>query len=209
MKINEITQPYKITQINPTMGAEISAPDGTKINLPPEKMAALLPDPHNPNGAKLNLATPAQQPQAPKPATQTQSDNSSDGQIAPPMPQSGQSSPEPAQAPAQPAQAQQPAGQQAQPQQQQLPKVGTEVELDDNIGSTMQSETFDDVDDDDLLSSGENKDIGGDPTDDFINDVVDKDFEKNAGRSKRNIVKPDPIKESEELLAMLTIAGLR
>ena len=63
--------------------------------------------------------------------------------------------------------------------------------------------------DDDLIGSGHNIDIGGDPTDDFIDQVVDKDFERAqrgreglAGRSKR-------LGENDELAKMLTIAGLR
>jgi hypothetical protein len=102
-----------------------------------------------------------------------------------------------------------PAGQPAPQQQAQLPKVGSEIELPDNIGSTIQSETFDDKDDADLIASGKNGDIDGEKTDNFINDITNDDEVYNSGRSQRNVVQPDPIKESEELIAMLTIAGLR
>jgi hypothetical protein len=49
---------------------------------------------------------------------------------------------------------------------------------------------------------------GGDKTDDFIDDVTDHDFEKHAGKSIRK-EKHTQVHESEELIAMLTIAGLR
>lgn len=52
------------------------------------------------------------------------------------------------------------------------PKVGTEVEFNGEI-PTIESN---DEDDEDLIPH--NLDIGGDPTDDFIDDVVDHDYEK-------------------------------
>ena len=70
--------------------------------------------------------------------------------------------------------------------------------------------------DPDLMGSGDNLDVGGDPTGGdgykrgYVNDVVDKDFERSnrnmgagfAGRTKR-------LGENDELTKMLTIAGLR
>lgn len=64
--------------------------------------------------------------------------------------------------------------------------------------------------DPDLIGSGHNVDIGGDPTDAYVDQVRDKEFERGArggreglaGRSKR-------ISENDELAKMLTIAGLR
>lgn len=70
--------------------------------------------------------------------------------------------------------------------------------------------------DPDLMGSGHNIDVGGDATGGdgykrgYINDIVDKDFERAnrnmgpgfAGRSKR-------LGENDELTKMLTIAGLR
>jgi hypothetical protein len=212
MKIKEITESnYKVTQSDPEK-VEISSADGaTKITTTP---AAIQPKPNTPNISTLNL-NPANAPQG-------QQGNETMGQPVPgqqpapaqqgQVPQDGQ--PQQGQIPVangqQPAPGQQQPGQPAPQQQQQaqLPKVGSEIELPDNIGSTMQ-EMLDDKDDADLIASHENKDISGDPTDDFINDVVDKKFEKNSGRNHRNVVHPTPIKESEELIAMLTIAGLR
>jgi hypothetical protein len=61
----------------------------------------------------------------------------------------------------------------------------------------------------DLMGSGHNHDVGGDATDRFNSQVVDKEFERAnrgregiAGRSKR-------VAEDAELNKMLTIAGLR
>jgi len=51
------------------------------------------------------------------------------------------------------------------------------------------------------------EDIGGDPTDDFINDVRDKSFEKHAKGDGTQ----SPLSESDKVLLdkMLTIAGLK
>ena len=50
------------------------------------------------------------------------------------------------------------------------PAVGAEVEL------PTATEEYED----DLIGSRRNKDVGGDPTDDFIDDVVDKDYEPGS-----------------------------
>jgi hypothetical protein len=195
MKIKEITEnadSYKVMQSSP-QGIELAAPDGTKINLPPEKAGAVQLNPQDPNKAVLNLNNPALgQPGQPAPVA---------GQQAVP----GQPAPIAGQQPDQQAQ-------QAAPGQQPatgLPPVGASVELADNNTSTIQA--AEGVDDEDLIGSGKNHDISGDPTDDFIDDVVDHDWEKTAGvgRSKRVYAKPEPVRESAELIAMLTIAGLR
>jgi hypothetical protein len=197
MKIKEITEnadSYKVMQSSP-QGIELAAPDGTKINLPPEKAGAVQLNPQDPNKAVLNLNNPALGQPAPVAGQQA-----APGQLAP---VAGQQA-----APGQPAQQ----GQQAAPGQQPatgLPPVGASVELADNNTSTIQA--AEGVDDEDLIDSGKNHDIGDDPTDDFIDDVVDHDWEKAAGvgRSKRVYAKPEPVRESAELIAMLTIAGLR
>lgn len=199
MKIKEITETFKITSSSPDK-VEIASADGnTKITAPP---SAIQQDPSKPNTSTLDLnnvnSSQSGQPQQ----TSQMGDHSGQPQ------QAGQAQLVPGQTPPEGQPAPIP-GQQAVQQQSQLPKVGSEIELPDDIGSTMQSETVDDVDDKDLIASGHNKDISGDPTDKFINDVVDKEFEKHAGKSQRNIVQPNPIKESAELIAMLTIAGLR
>jgi hypothetical protein len=213
MKIKEITENFKVTNSSPEK-VEISSADGnTKITAPP---TAIQQDPSKPNTGMLDLSKvnlgqtgQSQPPQAqgqtppagqPAPAGQMGDQQS---QAAPEQtPPAGQT---PQAAPGQTP----PAGQPAPQQQAQLPKVGSEIELPDNIGSTIQSETFDDKKDPDLIASGKNGDIDGDETNDFIKDVTDDDKVYNSGRSQRNVVQPDPIKESEELIAMLTIAGLR
>lgn len=201
MKIFEITDTFKVLQSNP-QGIKLAAQNGTEISLP--NASGLIPDPQNPKASTLDLSKIATGQQTMgQPAT---------GQVATSQP--GQAAPAP-----QAATGQQPMGQPAtgqageelpfgQQQQSQLPQVGSEVELAKNLG--MQAETFDD---EDLIDSGENEDIGGpnggDKTDDFIDDVVDHKWEKNAGRNDRNVVQPTPVRESAELIAMLTIAGLR
>lgn len=195
MKIKEITEnadSYKVMQSSP-QGIELAAPDGTKINLPPEKAGAVQLNPQDPNKAVLNLNNPALGQPAPI-AGQQPNQQAAPGQPAPIAGQPDQQ------------------GQQAAPGQQPatgLPPVGASVDLADNTTGTIQA--AEGVDDEDLIDSGKNHDIGGDPTDDFIDDVVDHDWEKAAGvgRSKRVYAKPEPVKESAELIAMLTIAGLR
>ena len=193
MKINEITDKFKVMQSSP-QGIKLAAQNGTEINLPPEHANSITPNPQNPKSSVLNLNTPQQvQTTSGQPAP-TGTDQSAD--------QSTLGQPVPTGQPTQ--------GQPVPTGQPQLPQVGSEVELADNVGSIMQAETFDK---DDLVDSGKNKDIGGpngnDKTGDFIDDVVDHKWEKTAGRSSRNVIQPEPVRESAELIAMLTIAGLR
>jgi len=87
------------------------------------------------------------------------------------------------------------------------PKVGSDVEF-----ATTDIQTTETYDDEELtdnhpndfskdLVGKKNHSVGGDATDNFIAQVTDREFEKSA----RN----GGIRESEELIAMLTIAGLR
>ena len=210
MKIYEIMDKFKVMQSSP-QGIEIASQNGTTIKLPPEQASAFTPDPQNPKSAVLNLSN-ASGSQPPAPAQGQQAT----GQPAQGQPAQGQPAPAPGQpAPAQgqPAPDQQATMGQPAPGQPQLPQVGAEIELaDTTMGSPVQAETFDDSD---LISpinrkhKHKNKPISGDPTGDFIDDVVDHKWEKNAGRSNRNVIQPEPIRESAELIAMLTIAGLR
>ena len=59
----------------------------------------------------------------------------------------------------------------------------------------------------DLISQG-NKDVGGDATDDFINQIRDKGFEKAARHGNGSL---SPLSEEDQILLnkMLSIAGLR
>ena len=213
MKIKEITlkEDYKVTKIDPANGAELTDPANPdlKITMP---IAQLQPDQTDPNKYTMNAAgLPAQltgQPaQAPEQLAPSQTGDLATGQPAQ-QPATGQQpaqQPATGQQPAQPATGQQPAqpatGQQPQPPEKpKQPQVGSEVKLAE------KSNAFDN---NDLIKSGKNKSISGDPTNDFIDDVVDHDFEKHAGKSIRKVVKPEPVRESEELIAMLTIAGLR
>ena len=196
MKINEITGAFKVMRSTPQEVQLQSPTDKTTITTTP---AAFSQNPTDPKSMVLNLGNAAQapgQPTPPNPNAAAPAQPTSSNPNAAPDPNA------PAPAPGQPNAA-------PVPGQLPLPEVGSEVELPDDIGSTMQSETFNNSD---LVKNG-NKPIGGrkgnDETDDFIDDVTDHDFEKHAGRSKRNYVKPEPIRESEDLIAMLTIAGLR
>lgn len=146
MKIKEITlrESYKVTQNSP-QGLELTAPDGTKMILPPEKAAAIQANPADPNKFTMNPDAIAA-----------------------------------------------PAG--AQPQQPTGPTMGAEVELPTDI------QTAETQEEDDVVHSGINQDIGGDPTDELINDITVHHGHKNVRRSMH---------ESAELNDMLRIAGLK
>lgn len=84
------------------------------------------------------------------------------------------------------------------------PKVGSNIDIPTTDIQTTETIEDDDLDDQDLMTSDsgeeQNKPVGGDATDKFISDVTDKEFERSV-RGK--------VAESEDLIAMLTIAGLR
>lgn len=63
--------------------------------------------------------------------------------------------------------------------------------------------------DPDLMGSGHNHDIGGDPTDRFIDQVRDKEFERTARGGREGFAGRAKMSESDELMKMLTIAGLK
>ena len=159
MKIKEITihENYKVTQTDPQKGITLtnpSEPSSVSITVPPEKLAAIVPDQSDPNKFTMNPAAVAS------------------------------------------------TGDAAQPTQPIGPQLGAEIEL----GDLQATETIDD----DLMSASHNGDIGRDPTDSFINSVVDRDFEKHAlGRSRRHAPMQHVVRESQDLIDMLTIAGLR
>jgi len=218
MKINEITGAFKVMRSTPQEVQLQSPTDKTTITTTP---AAFSQNPKDPTSMVLNLGNsqqvapgqPATQPTAQGTPAQPATQPTAQGIPAQPATQpTAQGIPaQPATQPtAQASPGQQSDAQATQPTAQAtpLPQVGSEVELPDDIGSTVQSETFDNSD---LVKNG-NKPIGGrkggDKTADFIDDVTD-DEENTSGRNKRTFVKPEPIRESEELIAMLTIAGLR
>jgi hypothetical protein len=60
---------------------------------------------------------------------------------------------------------------------------------------------------DDTVASG-NQDVGGDATDNFINQVRDKGFERSARGSSKSTV-PGKLREDDELMKWLTIAGIK
>jgi hypothetical protein len=161
MKIKEITlyENYKVTQTDPQKGITLTnpaEPNSVSITVPPEKLAAIVPDQTDPNKFTMNPTAVA-----------------SPGDAANPN---------------------QPIG----------PQLGAEIEL----GDLQTTETIDDAD---LMSRSHNGDISGDPTDSFINSVVDRDFERHAhGRSRRHYAPTHHVvHESQDLIDMLTIAGLR
>ena len=63
--------------------------------------------------------------------------------------------------------------------------------------------------DPDLVGSGENKDVGGDATDQLIKQVTDRKWERGARQTAGNTVANSVLPESDELTKMLTIAGLK
>lgn len=64
----------------------------------------------------------------------------------------------------------------------------------------------------DTVASG-NHDVGGDPTDEFIDQVKDQDFERqnrpSMGRGSVSPVGSGKLKEGDELMQWLTIAGIK
>ena len=63
----------------------------------------------------------------------------------------------------------------------------------------------------DLISQG-NHDVGGDATDSFIDQVRDKDFERknrNPSGGMSSAIGGNKLKESDELMKWLTIAGIK
>lgn len=155
MKIKEITlkENYKVTQNSP-QGLELTAQDGTKMILPPDKIPAVQASQDDPNKFTLNpqaMATPD--------GTQQQQ--------------------------------QQPIG----------PQIGAEVEMPADI------QTTEDQAESELMNAGISH-IGGDAGDDFVNDIT-----QSHNRMQRTpdtaVLGNHSMRESAELNAMLTIAGLR
>lgn len=200
MKINEITNTFKVVRSTPQEVQVQSPTTNTTITTTP---AAFSQNPQDPKSMMLNLGNTMQSPGTSGQAPAAQEQGQVPGQI-PGMQGQAPAAQEQGQAPATQGQATQ--GQAPGTAGQQLPQVGAEVELPDNFGSTMQSETFND---DDLVDSKKNKDVGGDKSDDYINDITNDDETYKSGRSQRNFSQHAPVKESAELIAMLTIAGLR
>ena len=216
MKIKEITlkENYKIASIDPTKGAELVDPNNPdlKITMP---LNQLQPDQTDPSKYTIAAAVPGQPAQSPEGVAPT-------GQIAQqpataeqPVPFAQNSTTQPPangqQPTQQPAYGQQPAnGQQTAQSTTQQPTNGQQPPKPPQVGAEIKlAEKFNDRD---LINSKHNDPIGGrnggDKTDDFIDDVTDHNFEKHAGKSNRK-EKHTRVHESEELIAMLTIAGLR
>lgn len=168
MKIKDITEGYKVTQSSP-QGLELTAPDGVKLTLPPEKMTAIHPvDPANPNKLTMDPTT-LSQPDKPEQSTEPGI------------------------------------------------KIGSEVEIPQGMTPTMGETQEEDAEENDLIGSGKDGDIGGDPTDELIDGgpghgVVDREFERSARGSsmsnKSNNVR-NVLPENDELSRWLTIARLR
>lgn len=102
--------------------------------------------------------------------------------------------------------------------------TGTQVSVNTDPSKTMGQEAMGDnpagitafetqeEEDNDLIGSGKDGDIGGDPTDEFINQVIDKGFERSArgkGMSNSPVNSHDVLPENDELKRWLTIARLR
>lgn len=99
---------------------------------------------------------------------------------------------------------------QADTQQQAKPiAAGTPISVNTDPNATLAQETQEE-EEEDILASGKNKDIGGDPTDELINRLTDNPWER-AARGNPVIKKPQPrhLPESDELYKWLTIAGLK
>lgn len=152
MKIKDIMETYNVTKNDPSSGLELTAKDGTKIILPPEKLSAIKADPkdNNINNPKNFIMSTnlVDQPEVNKADT--------------------------------------------------LPQIGDVINLPND---SFASENIKDELDKDLINPKINRKVGGDPGDDFINDIIDKKWERAA-------LKPRKLKESDALYKMLIIAGL-
>ena len=117
------------------------------------------------------------------------------------------------------------AGSAAAPQQKPI-TTGTQVDVNTDPNATGQqgisSETLggetmgetqeEDQEEQDLIGSGDDGDIGGDPTDELINSVIDKNFERSArgkSMSNKSVNVRNVLPENDELSRWLTIARLR
>lgn len=181
MKIKDIVENFSVTSKDARGITLTDKVKGITLTVPPDQAAAFQIDPQNPNKFSMNQQALQQTPNA------------------------------------------------ASPDQLPGPKVGAEVELSPNSSETMGTEPHDqqnqgmtpqpmgetqededeyDREGDDLIGSGKDGDIGGDPTDNLISDVEDKEFTRFA---RGNITKPSKkeLAENDELARWLTIARLR
>ena len=96
-----------------------------------------------------------------------------------------------------------------------VPNVASGQQI--NIQTATTEATEEEEEEDDLVSRHGNKNIGGgdyedeDGAGDFINDVVDHEWERNAGRgmSSRALGNRSPVSGNDELNRWLTIAGIK
>lgn len=182
MKIKDIVENFNVTSKDARGITLTDKEKGITLTVPPDQAAAFQIDPQNPNKFSMNQQALQQTPNA------------------------------------------------ASPDQLPGPKVGAEIEIAPNSSETMgtdpqaqqnqaapqpmgENQEEDDEDEydkeeDDLIGSGKDGDVGGDPTDDLISDVEDKKFTRY---SRGNITSPPSKKlaEDDELNRWLTIARLR
>ena len=87
--------------------------------------------------------------------------------------------------------------------------TGTAVTVNTDPTAKFTAET---QEEDDTIESEKNQDIGGDPTDEFIDDVVDHSWERSSRSYNMNGKVSGSrgiLPENDELSKWLTIAGLR
>lgn len=103
----------------------------------------------------------------------------------------------------------------SEPKEENPLKTGSQIDI--NLGGDIKTlETSEEeLENDDVISSGKNKKIGGDPTDEFINSIIDKKWERSArgsisskGQSSLSPI-PGKLAETDELYKWLTIAGIK
>lgn len=106
------------------------------------------------------------------------------------------------------------------PEAQNEPKImpGAQLNIQADASNALGHETMgmaetseEDLEDEDLIGSGEDGDVGGDPTDNYIDDIIDKKWERAARSGTSKVVSPVPSKlaETDELYKWLTIAGIK
>ena len=97
-------------------------------------------------------------------------------------------------------------------------KPGATVTSDTETTEDQEEDSFEIAPDDqhihaetdpDLIGSGHNIDVGGDATDSFIDQVRDKGFERAQRGGREGFAGRTKMSENDELMKMLTIAGLK
>jgi hypothetical protein len=191
--VREADDIYKVVKTDPTSGIDLQKPNDphTTLHLDPEAAKAIAPDPSNPNKFSMNPQAAGQSTDASKPTGPANGAEitipTTEGPTEEPTPGKGYTPQELVSILS---------GQKTQQQ--------VDAERLAKWKAGQQTEEHND-----LISQG-NQDVGGDGTDQFINDVKDSEFEKANSISGTDSTIGSMHESDEQLLdKMLTIAGIR